>query len=83
MKGLVKLAQHLDNKDVHVRALDMVDAVARLHVENTDEWEILIVCGIFGVGFREAEPMFALDHVSIHERYDSAIAHLTDYLNGE
>lgn len=72
-----------DNKSVHVRVIDMLEGVNWLREHYHDEYEILVVCGLFGVPFRDAEAMLNWDHVTLSERFDSGIAHLTDYLNGE
>ena len=83
LRGRLALREKRDNISVLVRLLDLDLGVFRLIREHQEEAQALIVCGIFQVQFRDAEPLLGEDHVTIHEWFASGVAHLTDYMNGE
>lgn len=83
VRRLFTMMELVDNKGIHVRVIDMLEAVNWLRENYHEEYEILVVCGLFGVSFRDAEAMLNWDHVTLKERFDSGVAHLTDCLNGE
>lgn len=87
VKGIIRrlfaMRERCDSKDIHVRVLDVTSQLLLLGELHPDEYEALVVCGLYGTTFRDAEEVLGVDHVTIKSRFDSGIAHLTDALNGE
>lgn len=83
MNRLFTMRENRDNKDIHARAIDMADALRWLGEVYPNEFGYVVIHALFHVPFRDMEEMFSLDHVSIKENFDSGIAHMTDFLNGE
>lgn len=82
LRGRFTLRERRDNISNLVRLLDLDAGVHRLMREHREEAQAVVVCGLFGVQFRDAEVILSEDHVTIHRWWSSGIAHLTDYLNG-
>lgn len=83
LRSRLVLREKRDNISVLVRLLDLDSGVFRLIREHREEAQAVIVCGIFQVQFRDAEPLLGEDHATIHSWYSSGVAHLTSYMNGE
>jgi len=83
IRTLPRLLEKCDNKEIHSRVLDAVWWLPWLADFYPYEYEAVVVCGLFQVPFRDAEAILGIDHVTLKERFDSGIAHLTDSLNGE
>ena len=83
VRALFTMRERCDNKEIQARVLDLCWWLPWLMDFYPDEYEAVVICGLFGVPFRDAEEMLHTDHVTIKSRFDSGIAHLTDSLNGE
>ena len=83
LRGRLTLRERRDNKDTLVRLVDLDTGLHALLAAYPPEFEILVLCGLFQVPFRDAEVILGTDHVSVYEAWASGVAHLTDYLNDE
>lgn len=83
IRALFTMRERCDNKDIHARVLDVTWWLPTLADVSYREYEAVVICGLFGVAFRDAEPILGRDHVSIKSDFDHGIAYLTDALNGE
>lgn len=83
LRRLLAMRERRDSKDIHVRVIDMERGLNWLSIYYPEEYEILVICGLFGTTFRDAETILFDDHATLHRQFNSGVAHITDHLNGD
>lgn len=87
VKGLVRgvstMLEHRDNKDVHVKLIDLTRALYVLWGECPDEADIILIHGIHHIDFRDAEELLMYPRSTLSDWYTSGLKKLTAILNGE
>lgn len=77
------MTQNRDNKDVHVRLMDLTRSLYILWDLWPDEADVILVHGIHHIDFRDAEGILEFPRSTLSDWYASGLKHLTAILNGE